>query len=238
MSNAVHGYGSKLKRNGNEIAELTAINGLEISADTIDVTNHQSPDAYREFIAGLIDPGEVSIEGNLIPSDADGQIGLLADMNARIVQSFEMDFPAVVGTSWSFNAIVTGFTTSAPIDDKIPFSATLKVTGKPTLNITASGGLTALTGVDSAAGALTFVPSFANDTYLYTVDVGSAITYVKFTPTASGHTIAINGSTVASGSESGELALGSAGSVTKFEIVTKETNKIPKKYVIYVTRSA
>ena len=55
-----------------EVAGLTSIGGLELSADTIDVTTLAS-DGYREFIGSLKDGGEVSLEGYFEPEEGKGQ---------------------------------------------------------------------------------------------------------------------------------------------------------------------
>ena len=52
------------------IGNLTNISGPGITADTIDVTSHDSTGGYRQFIAGLIDGGEISLEGNLVTAAA------------------------------------------------------------------------------------------------------------------------------------------------------------------------
>ena len=45
-------------------------------------------------------------------------------------------FPAAIGKTWSFKAVVTKFATSADLDDAITCEASLKVSGKPTLAAT------------------------------------------------------------------------------------------------------
>ena len=52
------------------IAEVGSITGPTLTRDIIDVTNQDSAGAYREFIGGLIDPGELSFDINYIPTDA------------------------------------------------------------------------------------------------------------------------------------------------------------------------
>ena len=44
------------------VAQITNISGPGISTDAIDVTTHQSASAHREFLAGLVDGGEVTFE--------------------------------------------------------------------------------------------------------------------------------------------------------------------------------
>ena len=126
------GFGTTLSIAGTPVAELTSISGPTVSADSIDVTSHGSTNAYREFVAGLIDGGEISMEGNLTTAVA-GNIILTAIHNRAEVQVV-ITFPAAAGVAtWTTQAIVTGFETDAPHDDKLGFSATIKVTGRPVL---------------------------------------------------------------------------------------------------------
>ena len=70
-------FGTKLKRGEEYVARLTNLTPPELSRDDIDVTDHDSPDGFREFVPGLKQAGEVALEGNLIPTD-NTQTGLLA----------------------------------------------------------------------------------------------------------------------------------------------------------------
>jgi len=118
------------------VGSLTSINGLEVSADTIDVTTLDSTDGYREFIQGFKDGGEVSVEGYLDVATGNGQKEMLDLFDSGEVKPFEIVFPATLNAKWAFNGIVTGFSTGASLEDPLSFSATIKVTGKPTLTIT------------------------------------------------------------------------------------------------------
>lgn len=230
-------FGTVLSRDGNDVAELTNISGPSISLETIDATSHGSDDTYREFIAGLRDGGDITIEGNFIPSDTDGQVGLLTDLNAGTVQSFVITFPAAASsTTWTFSAIVTAFETTAPFEGKLGFTATLKISGKPTLGVTASTGLT--TPFFSISESAVIVPSAANAVYNYVATVLTGVTSVTVTPTATAGTITVQGNTVATGEASSAITLGAAGSITEITIVVTETNKSPKTYTIWLTRAA
>ena len=133
-SSAITGYGIALARNGTTIAELTNIGHPKLSLETVEVTNHQSDDRYREYIGTVLDGGEVAIEGNLKVSDTNGQIGLISDMNDRTIQNFVITFPTAVTATWTFTALVTAFEVGdTAFDGSVSFSATLKVTGKPTI---------------------------------------------------------------------------------------------------------
>lgn len=229
-------FGTTLSRAGSAVAELTNIGGIELSLETIDVTNHDSANNVREFIGSLIDAGEISIEGNFIPGDTNGQIGLKEDLVARTLQAFVITFPSAVATTWTFNGLVTSFKAAdAPIDDKLQFSATIKVSGLPVLGITASAGLT--TPFFAISNSAVILPAAAGNVYDYVATVLTGVTSVTVTPTATAGVITVNGSVVATGVASSAITLGAAGSVTTITIVVTETGKQPKTYMIRVARA-
>jgi|SRR6056297_1747696 len=120
---------------GSAVAELTNISGPSISADTIDVTTHDSADGFREYVGGLRDGGEISIEGNLV--DATESNILIALLEAgTVTEDATIDLPTSTAMTFTFDCIVTAYETTAPHDGKLGFSATLKVTGKPVLAAT------------------------------------------------------------------------------------------------------
>lgn len=111
------------------IANVTSISGPGLSRETIDVTAHDSPDGWMEFLGGLKDAGEVSADINYDPSKHDT---LVADFDDDEPRNYQLVFPDA--TTWSIQAILTGFEPEAPYDDKLAASLTFKVTGKPTLS--------------------------------------------------------------------------------------------------------
>lgn len=127
---AERALGTTLTVDSTAVAGLTSIGGLELSADTIDVTTLDSEGGYREFIAGFKDAGEVSLEGYLNSVTGKGQKELYDLFESGDEGAFEIDFPE--GSSWSFSGVVTGFGTSADLEDPLGFSCTIKVSGKPT----------------------------------------------------------------------------------------------------------
>jgi predicted secreted protein len=133
----IDGFGTQLKRGdgaGPEvftaIANATSISAPGLSRNTIDVTAHDSPDQYAEFVGGIIDPGEVSIDVNYDPAVHDTLIADLEDTDPR---NYQLVFPDAGATTWSFAAVLTGFEATAPFDDKLTASLTYKVSGKPTI---------------------------------------------------------------------------------------------------------
>lgn len=142
-SSAVSGFGTLLQigdgatptENFTTIAEVKSISGPSLSADTIDVTNMSSPNGWREFIQGPKDGGEVTFDVNFLPTNAthNAATGLLRDFKNGTRRNFKLVFPNPGNTTWQFAAIVTGFEVSAPVDDVLGASITLKLTGEPVL---------------------------------------------------------------------------------------------------------
>lgn len=230
-SNGKNALGTTLTWNGTAISDISKIGGVELTADAQEVTNLAS--VAKEYIPGIVDGGEVEIEGFLYPGDTNGQVALKNAVGSS-VGAVVITFPSAFGASWSFNALVTKFASGdVEIEGGLAFSATLKITGAPTLNVTSSNNLSALTVSNSGV----FTPSFAAGTYSYVVSVLTGVSSVTFTPTASAGTITVNGNTVVSGQASSAIALGSAGSLTDVTIVVTETGKIPKTYTISVLRA-
>ena len=118
------------------IGNLTEIGGLSLSADTIDVTTLSSSGGYREFIAGFKDAGEVSLSGFFDNTAGQGQAELYTAFQSGAVSDFIITFPVSTKTTWTFEGVVTGFETSTGIEDPISFSASIKVSGSPTLATT------------------------------------------------------------------------------------------------------
>lgn len=133
----IDGYGTLLKRgDGAEpevftaIANATNITAPGLARNTIDVSAHDSPNKYMEFVGGMIDPGEVSIDVNYDPTSHDM---LVADLEDEDPRNYQLVFPDPAATTWSFAAVLTGFEATAPYDDKLTATLTYKVSGKPTI---------------------------------------------------------------------------------------------------------
>jgi predicted secreted protein len=129
-STAKAAFGTKLKKGSTAIAELTSIGAVGVTREMIDATSHDSTDAYKEYIPGLIDTAELSIEGILNKGDA-GQTALLTDLEAGTCDSYTIEGPTGNAFSFAFSAYVTAYNAGPfPYDSKIDFSATLKISGK------------------------------------------------------------------------------------------------------------
>jgi predicted secreted protein len=121
------------------IAEVTSITPPALARDAQDATHTESTGGWREFIPGLKDGGEVSVEMNFIPGGA-GVALILSQFNSSDLTQCRVLFPDgthganPTSTIWAFNAVCTGFAPEAPIDDVMKATAKFKVTGQPTFS--------------------------------------------------------------------------------------------------------
>jgi predicted secreted protein len=120
------------------IASVTNISGPSRSRETIDVTAHDSPEQWMEFIGGLKDGGEVSLDINYDPGqvshDLDDDFDDSAPRNYRIVILPDTEDEH----TWSIAGVMTGLEDEFPYDDKMARTLTIKVSGKPLLAPTGS----------------------------------------------------------------------------------------------------
>lgn len=129
-------FGTLFKRGSTAIAYVTNVSGPGLSADTEDVTSHDSTAAWEEHVATILRSGEVTLDLEYDPNAAthkNASGGLLYDLASRTAQTFSIVFPSSGTVTWSFSAIVTGFEPSAPHDGALTATVKLKLTGQPTL---------------------------------------------------------------------------------------------------------
>lgn len=124
--------GTTFKLGNTPIGSLKSIGGIALSADTIDVTTLDNEDGYKEFIGGMKDGGEISLEGFFDYGD-DGQKALYDAFESGGVEEATIEFPAEMKCNWQLNGVVTAYETSADLSDAVTFSCTVKVSGKPKL---------------------------------------------------------------------------------------------------------
>lgn len=134
-TNASIGYGTMIQRGDlltptsfADLAELKDISGPSMEVDSVEATHQASPDAHKEFIPGLVDGGEVSVEMQLIEGGAE-RGNLLEDFQGRVTRFWRIVLPS--SGSWTYKAFITGFDPANPIEDVMTDSLSWKITGKP-----------------------------------------------------------------------------------------------------------
>lgn len=122
------------KKSGSEsgdlkIANLTSIGEIGIESEEIDVTDHDSPNGYKEFEPGMKDAGEVSLAGNI--KDESNVEKMLALAESQSMEEWEVTYPS--GAKWSFSGFVKSFKDGEKTPDGVAtFSASIRISGKPT----------------------------------------------------------------------------------------------------------
>lgn len=119
------------------VANVSDISGPSRSREAIEVTAHDSPNKYREFIKGLKDGGEVEITLNYNPG-----VATHAALDADFEEDDLRDYQVVIlpgdadEHTWEFAGLITDLGDEYPTDDKMERTATFKISGKPTLTAT------------------------------------------------------------------------------------------------------
>ncbi|MFE9765120.1 phage tail tube protein [Streptomyces sp. NPDC005808] len=136
-------FGTQLKRDSNgagaflAVANVSDVSGPSRSREAIEVTAHDSPDKYREFVKGLKDGGEVEITINYDPGDAT-HLALDADFEEDDLRDYQVVIlPGKDDEhTWEFSALITSLGDEFPHDDKMERTCTFKISGKPVLTAT------------------------------------------------------------------------------------------------------
>jgi len=127
----VFGLGATLVIGTTTVTKLTNIGLPACSADDLDITTHDNTDRVRAFIKGLIDPGELSLEGIFTYQAYSDAYNLVFTASTTTVTITLPTSPSV--TKFECKGYMKSLEGSAPHDDKIDFSATVKISGKPTI---------------------------------------------------------------------------------------------------------
>lgn len=114
------------------VAETFDITPPSFTADRVDATNNDSANRTREYIQGLITPGEASFQMNFIPGNA-SDVLIRALQIAGTAVNHKIVFPNNV--SFTFLATVIGYEPGAPVDDRMTAQVTISVSGNITQGV-------------------------------------------------------------------------------------------------------
>ena len=135
MTDAFAGAGSVFKRSVGDsssasfltLAEVVGISGPDASVTMIDVTPINQANFAREFVAGVIDYGEVTLEMNFT---RDTYLIMKSDMEDRVRKRSQIVLSDAGATTLEFWSLVSALGMATPLDDKVSASVTIKVSGK------------------------------------------------------------------------------------------------------------
>ena len=102
----------------------------------VEITNHSSTSAFKEWAAAVIEGGAVKFNCNFLPSSttqgyATATTGLIYNFKNRTVKDFQITFPNTAATVWTFTAWISDMDIKAPVNGKLEGQFTLTVTGVP-----------------------------------------------------------------------------------------------------------
>src|SRR3546814_3399401 len=132
----IDAFGTQFKRDSTgggvfvTIANVSDISGPSRSREAIEVTAHDSPNQYREFVKGLKDGGEVTITINYDPGASTH-----SDLDADFEEDDLRDYQVVVlpgeadTATWAFSGLITSIGDEFPVDDRMEREVTFKISG-------------------------------------------------------------------------------------------------------------
>lgn len=114
------------------VVEVNTLGGFGKTNPLVDVTSHDS--TSREYIAGLSDGSELSVDGNRVHSSPSVQDALIADVDAGTTRNFKITLTD--GTTpivYTFSAVCQSWEITPSFEDKVTIAYTLKITGSITV---------------------------------------------------------------------------------------------------------
>lgn len=117
----------------NPIEEAFSISGLGKTNQLVDVTSFDSPEGTMEYIAGLADGQEITIECNRIPNESPPteQQNMIAAVDAQENRAFQI---AYIGVSpeetFDFQGVPLSWVLAPSTTDKNTISFTVKISGE------------------------------------------------------------------------------------------------------------
>lgn len=108
------------------IEEVLSVSELGTTNSLIDVTNFDSDPGRMEYIAGLSDGSEMSIECNRVDA-APGQVALIAAVRSQSTETFTLVYDAT--TTYTFDGVCMSETINPSISEQNKLSFSVKVSG-------------------------------------------------------------------------------------------------------------
>ncbi len=112
------------------VALVGNIDGPNLKGDTIDVTNHDNVDMYKEFIVGLKEGGDVKFKLYFDPLEIT-HTDALATFEARTVANWKIVLPVDGAPAWAFAGVITAFNPKHDVNAALTADCTIKTSGRP-----------------------------------------------------------------------------------------------------------
>ncbi len=111
------------------IGEVVSFGSFGQMNDLIDVTHLES--LAKEYIYGLADGVELPVVCNYIPTGVQ-QVAMLAAQAAKTTKNFKLALPTSPVTSFTFSALVRGWSITGATNTAIQITFTMKISGQIT----------------------------------------------------------------------------------------------------------
>jgi predicted secreted protein len=113
------------------ISEVLSMSGLGKTNPLVEVTSFDS--TGREYIAGLADGTEITLECNYLPADTQQQ-GLISDVDAGTIRNFQVVITdGTTPLTYSFAVTPLSWVINPSFEDKNTLTFTLKISGAITV---------------------------------------------------------------------------------------------------------
>lgn len=115
-----------------QLSEVLSVTCPNLQIDDVEAT-HMGSGSYREFVAGLRDPGEGAFEFNYVPNSATDVL-VRAAVADGVGRSYKIVLRIADGSTQEITGecIVKGYERAVPIDDRMTATLTIRFTGAPT----------------------------------------------------------------------------------------------------------
>lgn len=109
-------------------AQILSVDGPTLSREAVETT-HSTTSTGKTFIPSAFwDPGEITVEINF-DADATPPISAVAE---TVTVTYPIPTGSTTGATWSASGFMTAFSPSAPIEDRMTATATIKLSGDVT----------------------------------------------------------------------------------------------------------
>jgi len=120
------GTGTVITFDASAIAEILDVSPPGMSRESIPVSHMGTTIAHRFLPAKLYDGGEVTLD---IGFDPDFSLPFSEDETKEMI----ITFPDSGSTTWTFNAFITNYEPTDPLEDRMTATFTFKVDGAVTI---------------------------------------------------------------------------------------------------------
>lgn len=121
------------------IANVSSIDGLQLSANVVDITSHSTAVPWRQKITTLLDAGDLTTTLFFDPKSTGHQL-LLTIFQEKTgnqgLRTYKIVFPESGAPKYVFLAYISKFSMKAPVDGVLTADLTFTATNNPNFNAT------------------------------------------------------------------------------------------------------